>query len=64
MVVEVEHDRLGPLSVAGIPAKLSATPGEVRRAAPTLGEHTAEVLAEICGLGPEDVDGLRAAGVV
>ena len=30
----------------GIPVKLSDTPGSVRRAAPLLGEHTAEVLRE------------------
>jgi crotonobetainyl-CoA:carnitine CoA-transferase CaiB-like acyl-CoA transferase len=64
MVVEVEHERLGTLEVAGVPVKLSASPGDVRRAAPTLGEHTTEVLGEICGVSPEDVERLRADGVV
>lgn len=64
MVVEVEHDRLGTLALAGIPVKLSASPGKVERAAPTLGEHTNEVLAEICDLERDDVAALRADGVV
>jgi formyl-CoA transferase/CoA:oxalate CoA-transferase len=51
MVVEVEADGSGPLRLLGIPVKLSATPGRIRRLPPALGEHTAEVLAEI-GLDP------------
>ncbi len=35
------------LAVPGIVPKLSATPGTVRSAAPTLGQHTAEVLAAL-----------------
>ena len=46
MVVETEHAS-GPLRVTGVPVKLSATPGAVRRPPPGLGEHTAEVLAEL-----------------
>jgi crotonobetainyl-CoA:carnitine CoA-transferase CaiB-like acyl-CoA transferase len=44
MVVETRHPdgRLG--RTLGIPAKLSMTPGAVRRPAPRLGEHTREVL--------------------
>ena len=44
MVVEVQHAIAGPTRTLGVPAKLSATPGTVRRAAPALGEHTREVL--------------------
>jgi crotonobetainyl-CoA:carnitine CoA-transferase CaiB-like acyl-CoA transferase len=36
-----------PVPVAGTPVRLSETPGEVRRRAPTLGEHTDEVLTEL-----------------
>ena len=41
--MEVEVDGVRML---GIPVKLSETPGAVRRVAPELGEHTAEVLRE------------------
>lgn len=46
MVVETHHPSAGRLKTLGVVAKLSATPGAVRRAAPRLGEHTAEVLSE------------------
>jgi crotonobetainyl-CoA:carnitine CoA-transferase CaiB-like acyl-CoA transferase len=46
MVVEVDHPVEGRVKALGIPVKLSATPGSVRRAAPLLGEHTGEVLRE------------------
>ncbi len=47
MVVEVEHPRAGRTRLPGIPYKLSATPPRVRRPAPTLGQHTVEVLREL-----------------
>ncbi len=47
MVVEVEHPVAGPTRLVGIPVKLSETPGAVCRPAPTLGQHTAEVLGEL-----------------
>ena len=46
MVVETVHPVTGPFRTMGVPVKLSATPGAVRRAAPRLGEHTDEVLNE------------------
>ena len=46
MAVTVEHPALGRLTTLGTPLKLSATPLDVRRRAPLLGEHTAQVLAE------------------
>jgi crotonobetainyl-CoA:carnitine CoA-transferase CaiB-like acyl-CoA transferase len=49
--------------IADFPLTLSETPGGARRRAPTTGEHTDEVLAEI-GLDPEEISALRAARVV
>ncbi|HBK08394.1 MAG TPA: CoA transferase [Acetobacteraceae bacterium] len=46
MVVETDHPVTGKFRTMGVPVKLSATPGSVRRAAPRLGEHTGEVLTE------------------
>ena len=47
VVVEVEDKEFGSLPMHNILPRLSATPGTFRRPAPTLGEHTAEILAEI-----------------
>jgi crotonobetainyl-CoA:carnitine CoA-transferase CaiB-like acyl-CoA transferase len=44
MVVETEHPTLGHLRTLGSPIKLSATPPDVTRRAPRLGEHTEEIL--------------------
>lgn len=46
----------------GAPYVLSATPWRVRRPAPTLGQHTAQVLGEI-GVAREDVARLFSMGV-
>src|SRR6185369_15460972 len=61
MVPEVEHTALGSVRTLGLPLKLSASPGGVRRGAPLLGEHTREVLAEH-GYSAGEIDALVAAG--
>ncbi len=60
MVETVDHLRLGALRVLGLPIKLSDTPGSVRRAPPTLGQHTDAVLRHDLGMGPAEIEALRA----
>ncbi|MBZ5697579.1 MAG: CoA transferase [Acidobacteriia bacterium] len=64
MVIEVEHATAGIFRSLGIPMIFSGTPTAVRRPPPTLGEDTDAVLAELAGLGPDDIRNLRAAGIV
>ncbi len=45
--VEVEHAVMGKVTIPGRPFIMYETPWELRRSAPLLGEHTAEVLREI-----------------
>jgi crotonobetainyl-CoA:carnitine CoA-transferase CaiB-like acyl-CoA transferase len=59
MVQQVEHATLGPIRVTGVPVKLSDTPGAVRSAPPTLGQHTEAVLGEL-GFSREEI--ARLAG--
>jgi crotonobetainyl-CoA:carnitine CoA-transferase CaiB-like acyl-CoA transferase len=47
MYVATEHSRAGTFKTIGVPVKLSETPGAVYRAAPALGEHTAEILTSL-----------------
>lgn len=60
-VVEVEHPEYGAISVVGNPIRMSATPAEIAVVAPTLGQHTEEVLLEV-GFTWEDIEQLRADG--
>jgi formyl-CoA transferase len=63
MVVEVEHPTLGRIRTLGSPIKMSATPLDVGRRAPRLGEHTDEVLTE-AGLSASEMEALRRAGAI
>lgn len=47
LVCEIDDPTLGTETVVGPPLRLSRTPARTARAAPRLGEHTAQVLAEI-----------------
>jgi crotonobetainyl-CoA:carnitine CoA-transferase CaiB-like acyl-CoA transferase len=58
MLLDVEHPTAGRVRQLGIPVKLSATPGSVRRPPPRLGEHTDSVLAEF-GLTQPQIAALR-----
>ncbi len=62
MVVEADHPQAGRARMLGIPVKLSATPGAVRRPPPTLGQHTREVLAEL-GYPDGEIEELIAENV-
>jgi CoA:oxalate CoA-transferase len=63
MVLEFEHPGHGRVRMTGFPVKLSATPAQLRRPAPQLGEHTDEVLDEL-GYSAAQIAALRRAGVV
>src|SRR5216683_2144769 len=63
MVVEVEHPVVGRMKTLGVPIKLSSTPGGVTRAAPLLGQHTDEILAEV-GYSVDEIAALRAAKAI
>jgi len=63
MKVDLEDPDLGTLHNIGIPVKLSATPGRIRRRAPMLGEHSWEILTE-SGFAEKEIEELFDSGVV
>jgi succinate--hydroxymethylglutarate CoA-transferase len=64
MIETIEHPTIGALKMLGIPFKFSDTKCSVRRAPPTLGQHTDEILAGELGLDARAIAELRAAKVV
>lgn len=63
MIVDVDQPGLGTLQMMAVPLRLSESPGQVRSAAPRLGQHTHEVLADV-GYGPDDIQRLANQGIV
>ena len=63
MVREIDVPELGRIKVAGLPIKLSETPGRIDRHPPHLGEHTEEVLRAL-GYGAEQMATLAENGTV
>ncbi|MFK7859562.1 MAG: CaiB/BaiF CoA transferase family protein [Granulosicoccus sp.] len=63
MVTDVKHPVAGCVQTLGAPVKFHGTPGGVKRAAPLLGQHSAEVLLEI-GYEDAEIRRLIDAGVV
>lgn len=60
MIVTTHHPIAGDVEMAGVPIKLSETPGSVDAPAPTLGQHTREVLKEKLNMDDALIDQLYA----
>jgi len=63
IVVDVPDEEIGSVTVHNVIPRLSASPGALRRPAPKLGEHTAEILARI-GIGADQLSVFRDEGIV
>jgi len=64
MVEAAEHATLGAVRVLGVPVKLSDTPGSVRTAPPTLGQHTDQILRADLGFSDAEIAQLRSTHVI
>ncbi|WP_454753198.1 CaiB/BaiF CoA transferase family protein [Cupriavidus necator] len=63
MILDAQLPDGTPVQLPGIVPKLSDTPGELPNPAPTLGQHTDEVLAGL-GIGTAQRAAWRAAGII
>jgi crotonobetainyl-CoA:carnitine CoA-transferase CaiB-like acyl-CoA transferase len=63
-LVEVDDPTLEGVSLPGVPIKLSGSPGRIRTAAPTLGQHNEEILVGILGHSKERLNEWKEAGVI
>ena len=62
-VHRIHHDELGEVPLLGWPARMSASQVPIV-AAPVLGKHTADVVAQDLGLSAGEIASLRAKGVL
>jgi crotonobetainyl-CoA:carnitine CoA-transferase CaiB-like acyl-CoA transferase len=60
---EIDFPGIGTAPVAATPVTLHGTPGDIRKRAPLLGEHSDEILREL-GYSATEIDALRASGAV
>ena len=60
----LERDFVGPLPHPAAPYRFGAAPLPVVTPAPTLGQHTRQVLMELLGLDVAELDALEADGVI
>ncbi|MES2355130.1 MAG: CaiB/BaiF CoA-transferase family protein [Pseudomonadota bacterium] len=58
MKVEAPHPLGGTVPMVANPIKFSATPIDYAKAPPTLGQHTREVLREVLGMNPAEIETL------
>jgi crotonobetainyl-CoA:carnitine CoA-transferase CaiB-like acyl-CoA transferase len=63
VIVEAPDDEMGSVLMHNVIPRLSATPGRIRRPAPTLGQHTREMLVAI-GYSAEQIAALSTDGVI
>ncbi len=63
MVVDLDYPDRGTYQTVGQPIKLGDSPASISRP-PTLGEHSEEILAELCGTDREAFSALRGKGVI
>jgi crotonobetainyl-CoA:carnitine CoA-transferase CaiB-like acyl-CoA transferase len=63
MIVELEHPKMGPIRMLGLPVKSTGDLAAIRRPAPWLGQHSAEVLRS-AGYDDAAIEALFADGVI
>ena len=63
-IIDFKHPVLGNVRVPGSPAKFSNLRMEMRSTAPSLGEHTMEILQEIGGYSRDEIEQLKELKVV
>ena len=62
--MEVVHPSYGKIQTVGFPAQLVKTPLRLIRLAPSLGEHTTQVAADILGYDLDRIIQLRKQRVI
>jgi crotonobetainyl-CoA:carnitine CoA-transferase CaiB-like acyl-CoA transferase len=60
----LEHKEMGPSPYEGLQHRMSRTPGELRNAAPILGQDNDEVFGKMLGMEAEEIERLKKENVI
>jgi succinyl-CoA--D-citramalate CoA-transferase len=63
-IVDVPHPVMGSVPFQAPAVRLHGTPTVIRRGAPGLGEHGAEILSDWLGMSAPEIERLQAAGTI
>jgi crotonobetainyl-CoA:carnitine CoA-transferase CaiB-like acyl-CoA transferase len=63
-VTTIQDRFIGQFDVPGFPLRFSAFPGEPQLAAPTLGQHNAEILRDYLGYSQQRIERLETEGIL
>lgn len=64
MIIDVESKKFGKIKMQGIVPKMSGTPGEVKWAGPAIGEYNEEIYCGRLGVSKEELEKMKADGVI
>lgn len=64
MLVELQDNELGSITVTGVVPELSDTPGRIRHAGGRVGRDTREVLIKMAGLSEDEIDDLSQRKII
>jgi crotonobetainyl-CoA:carnitine CoA-transferase CaiB-like acyl-CoA transferase len=64
MIVSWDQPNVGTVRSVGIPVKFQDTPGKINRPAPSIGEHSLEILREFGGYTEEEIKAIQDQGAV
>lgn len=63
MIIEYPHPTVGKVATTGFPVIFSETPQVLYRSAPLLGQHTDEILRNICGYSDDAIREFKAGNI-
>lgn len=63
-MIEVQDERIGPITIPNALPRLSETPATFKHTGPPLGKDTIEIFGEMLGMSNKDIADLRKKGVI
>jgi crotonobetainyl-CoA:carnitine CoA-transferase CaiB-like acyl-CoA transferase len=64
MIVELEQSGFGKIRLLGSPFKLSLTPSVMENLAPSIGEHSRQILGDLLGYTDKEIESLKEEGII